>query len=468
MNAAIDVTPAQRIRALWLSTFALGVCFAVWVIFSIIGVELKKELGLSETEFGLLVATPVLTGSISRPLLGIWSEIIGAHRVYALLMLVVAGFTFALPFADSYALLLVFGLGLGLAGGSFAVGTVYISAWFPREKQGTALGLFGMGNAGAALTGLIAPQLLVFMDWHQVAQVYAALALATAILFFLCAQADPAARDHEGARKPLSLADRLAPLRNLQVWRFSLYYFLVFGGFVALASWLPRYYMGVYGVDLRMAGMLAASFGLPATLFRALGGVLADRYGARRMMYISFSVCMVGLFLLSYPNTHYVVEGISGPIAFTIAPTMAERAIVLFILGFVMAIGMAAVFKQIPTYYPQHVGAVGGVVGMVGGLGGFILPIAFGAMNDLVGIWSSCFMLLFVIALTSLLWMHFAILRMNRSRHPEIKSDTDLPEIMMALEAAERAGAAAQAAAEAAKAAAAAASAARSKRAGQA
>ncbi|MCK9538238.1 MFS transporter [Dokdonella sp.] len=452
MNAAIDVTPAQRSRALWLSTFSLGVCFAVWVIFSIIGVKLKDELGLSDTAFGLLVATPILTGSISRPLLGIWSEMIGAHRVYALLMLVVAGFTFALPYADSFPALLLAGLGLGLAGGSFAVGTVYVSAWYPRQRQGTALGLFGMGNAGAALTGLIAPQLLLFMDWRQVANVYGLLALATAVLFFLLAQADPLIRSRRPGARGTSLAERLAPLRNLQVWRFSLYYFLVFGGFVALASWLPRYYIGVYGVDLQTAGMLAASFGLPATLFRALGGALADRYGARRMMYISFSVCMVGLFLLSYPNTHYVVEGIQGPIAFTIAPTMIERAVVLLILGFVMALGMAAVFKHIPTYYPDHVGAVGGVVGMVGGLGGFVLPIAFGAMNDLVGIWSSCFMLLFVIALTSLLWMHFAILRINRQRHPEIKSETDLPEIMAAVvSAAERAQAAADAAGRAAR-----------------
>ncbi|MBS0440206.1 MAG: MFS transporter, partial [Proteobacteria bacterium] len=183
---------------------------------------------------------------------------------------------------------------------------------------------------------------------------------------------------------------------------------------------------------------------------RAVGGALADRYGARRMMYISFSVCMVGLFLLSYPATHYVIEGIRGPIAFTIAPTMLERAIVLFLLGVVMAFGMAAVFKHIPSYYPQHVGAVGGVVGMIGGLGGFFLPIAFGVMNDLVGIWSSCFMLLFAIALTNLLWMHFAILRMNRQLHPELAGETDLPEIMAVRDAALRAQVAAEAASRAA------------------
>ncbi len=457
------VTPARQQRALWLSTFAMGVCFAIWVIFSIIGVKLKQDLGLSDSQFGLLVATPILTGSISRPLLGIWTETLGGHRIYALLMLVVAGFTFALPYAaHSYEMLLLFGLGLGLAGGSFAVGIVYVSAWFPREKQGTALGLFGMGNAGTALTGFIAPQLLLIMEWQKVAQIYALAALVTAALLFLFAQPDPQLLQRRASgERPAPLAVRLAPLRNLQVWRFSTYYFLVFGGFVALASWLPRYYMGVYGVDLATAGMLAASFALPATLFRAVGGALADRFGARRMMYIAFSVCMVGLFLLSYPSTHYVIDGIRGPIAFTIAPTLVERAIVLCLLGMVMAFGMAAVFKHIPTYYPQHVGAVGGVVGMIGGLGGFVLPIAFGMMNDLVGIWSSCFMLLFAIALTNLLWMHFSILRMNRQRHPELGADTDLPEIMAAQEAARHAKAAADAAQQAAQAAAAAAEAAR-------
>ncbi len=465
MNAVPAVSNAQRARALWLTTFAFAVCFAVWVIFSILGVQLKEELGLSDTQFGLLVATPILSGSITRPILGIWAEMIGGNRVFAAAMLVVSGFTFALPWAHSYPVLLALGLGLGLAGGCFAVGVVYVSAWYPGEKQGTALGLFGIGNVGAAATSFGAPLLLAVMDWRQVANLYALVALATAVLFFLFAQVDPVTRSRASSGKRASLAERLAPLRNIQVWRFSLYYFLVFGGFVALASWLPRYYMGVYGVDLATAGMLATSFALPATLFRALGGVLSDRYGARKVMYLSFSVCMVGLFLLSYPATDYVIEGIRGPIAFTIAPTMLERAFVLFILGFVMSLGMAAVFKHIPTYYPHHVGAVGGVVGMIGGLGGFFLPIAFGLMNDLIGIWTSCFMLLFAIALSNLLWMHFAILRMDRMRHPELGTDTDLPEIMAAQQAARHAqaaaAAAAQAAAQAARAAAAVASVAR-------
>ncbi|HET8940689.1 MAG TPA: nitrate/nitrite transporter [Rudaea sp.] len=433
MNKIAEVTPAQRSRALWLSTLAFGVCFAVWVIYSIIGVELKKELGFSNTAFGLLVATPILTGSLSRLPLGIWTEMYGGRRVYTLLMLFVAACVFVLPFAHSYAMLLLVGLGLGMAGGSFAVGVVYVSAWYPKERQGTALGMFGMGNAGAALTSFGAPQLLAVMSWRHVADVYAATMLVMALIFWFGSRNEPSRRNRAaGTSNMTSLSERLQPLRNLQVWRFSLYYLLVFGGFVALTSWLPRYYMGAHHLDIRTAGILTASFALPAAVFRAFGGVLADRFGARTIMYVAFSVSITCLFLLSYPNTQYTIEGIHGPIQFTIAPGVVERTIVLFTLGFVMSLGMAAVFKYIPVYYPGHVGSVGGMVGMIGGLGGFFLPIAFGMMDDVTGIWTSCFMLLFGIAAVNLAWMHFAIRRMERKHFPQIKRETDLPEIMEA------------------------------------
>lgn len=428
MLDATPISPAQRQRALWLAIYALTVCVATWVIFAIVGLKLQGELALTNTQYGLLVAVPILTGSLSRLPLGIVAEIYGARRVMAVLMLVVAGFAFVLPVAKSYAVLLLLGLGLGLAGGAFAVGVVYVSAWFPPEKQGTALGLFGMGNVGTAVTSLAASWLLASMDWQSVVGVYAKVMLASAVLFYLCTQPEPSPKKTAHT----NWAGHLEPLRSFQVWSFSVYYFLVFGGFVALASWLPRFYIGVYEVDIRTAGLLAASFLIPATLFRSVGGYLSDRYGARRMMYISFSTCAVGLFFLSYPNTHYVVEGINGPIPFSIVPPMGVRAAVLAVMGMTMSLGMAAVFKHIPEYYPKHVGAVGGVVSMIGGLGGFVLPIAFGVMNDWVGIWTSCFMLMFFVAATNLLWMHFSILYMNRQRFPEIRKDKDLPELMRA------------------------------------
>ena len=425
-----DITSTQRQRALWFATIALATCVAVWLVFSIVGLKLQQQFALNGTQFGLLLATPVLTGSLTRLPLGIWAEIIGARNVMTIVMLTAAAFTFALPLASSFIVLLLLALGLGVAGGAFSVGVVYVSAWFPREQQGVALGTFGAGNVGSAITSLAAPVLLGFMDWQHVVWVYAAVMFIAALLFFVLTQPVPHS-DSLKVTRP-GFRERIAPLHDLLVWQFSIYYFLVFGGFVALASWLPRFYMGVYNVDITTAGQLAACFLIPATLLRSVGGALADRYGARRMMYIAFSVCVAGFFLLSYPNTHYVVEGIRGPIAFSIAPSTWVRAIVLFIVGTGMAFGMAAVFKQIPDYYPQHVGAVGGVVSMIGGLGGFFLPISFGAMNDLVGIWTSCFMLMFGIAVINLLWMHFAIHGLNLRRFPQMASDTDLPEIMKA------------------------------------
>jgi NNP family nitrate/nitrite transporter-like MFS transporter len=175
--------------------------------------------------------------------------------------------------------------------------------------------------------------------------------------------------------------------------------------------------------------MLGAAYSIPASLFRAYGGVLSDRYGARRVMYWTFSVSAVCAFLLSYPATDYIVHGITGPISFTLAIGFIPFTVLTFVLGFFMSLGKAAVYKHIPIYYPDHIGAVGGVVGLIGGLGGFVLPIAFGALNDLIGVWTSCFMLLFLLVATALTWMHFAILRMERRQVPALARPQDLPEL---------------------------------------
>jgi MFS transporter, NNP family, nitrate/nitrite transporter len=186
----------------------------------------------------------------------------------------------------------------------------------------------------------------------------------------------------------------LKPLKSIQVWRFSLYYFFVFGAFVALALWLPRYLIGVYGLDITTAGMLGAFYSVPASVFRIYGGVLSDKYGARRIMYWTLGVSVAVSFILSYPPTEYIVQGIRGPMTFRLETGLFAFTVLVFVLGFFMSLGKAAVYKHIPVYYPRHVGSVGGVVGLVGGLGGFVLPILFGLLNDLTGVWQSCFMAL--------------------------------------------------------------------------
>jgi MFS transporter, NNP family, nitrate/nitrite transporter len=420
----------EQNRALALSTTAFTVCFAVWTIFSIIGVRIKQDLGLNDTEFGLLAGTPILTGSLIRLILGIWTDQYGGRLVFPLVMIAAAVATALLTYADSYALFLLAALGVGIAGGSFAVGIAYVSRWYPKEKQGTALGIFGMGNVGAAVTKFAAPFVMVAFGWTAVAQIWAAALVVMAVIFLIFAKDDPHLRERRLAgRKPVPIAEQLRPLAKLQVWRFSLYYFFVFGAFVALALWLPHYYVGVYGLDIKAAGMLGAAYSLPASVFRAFGGVLADKYGARRVMYWTFTASVICTFLLSYPATDYVVHGIEGPIAFTIAIGFVPFTVLTFVLGFFMSLGKAAVYKHIPVYYPDRVGSVGGIVGLIGGLGGFVLPIAFGAMNDLIGVWTSCFMLLFVLVAIALIWMHFTIRHMERREHPDLAAARDLPEL---------------------------------------
>ncbi len=416
-------------RALWASTLAFTVCFAAWTIFSIIGVQLKRDLGLSDFQFGLLVGTPILTGSLIRLVLGIWADQHGGRIVFTGVMLAASAATFLLSYAYDYPTFLLAALGVGIAGGSFSVGIAYVARWYPKEQQGTALGIFGAGNVGAAVTKFLAPVVMVAFGWTMVAQLWALGLLVAAVLFYAVTKDDPdlAARRARGVQAE-SFAAMMAPLARLQVWRFSLYYFFVFGGFVALALWLPRYYVGVYGLDIVTAGMLGAAYSIPGSLFRVLGGTLSDRYGARRVMYWTFTGSVACTFLLSYPATHYVVRGIEGPIAFDVAIGFIPFMLLTMALGFFMSLGKAAVYKHIPVYYPGRVGAVGGVVGLIGGLGGFVLPIAFGAMNDLIGVWTSCFMLLFLTAAASLIWMHAAIRRMEQREFPALAGPKDLPE----------------------------------------
>ncbi len=411
---------ADQSRALALSTIAFTVCFAVWTIFSIIGVAIKSELGLTEFQFGLLVATPILTGSLTRLFLGVWTEKYGGRIVFSLQMLLAAIATWLLTFADTYIMYLVAALGIGLAGGSFIIGVAYVSRWYPAGKQGTALGIFGAGNVGAAVTKFVAPFVMVAYGWQGVANAWAAGLALMGVAFFLLAKDDPelVARRASGVKAP-ALAEQFAPLANLQVWRFSLYYFFVFGGFVALALWMPHYLIDVYGMDVKTAGMSAAAFSVSASLFRAYGGHLSDRFGARAVMYWTFGFSMLFLFMLSYPPTDYVIQGKNGPIAFSTQMAQWPFVATLFALGFFMSLGKAAVFKHIPVYYPNHVGAVGGLVGMIGGLGGFILPIAFGALLDVTGIYTSCFALLFAVVGVSLAWMHLSIRAMERAAQGE-------------------------------------------------
>ena len=389
------------------STLAFTVCFMVWMMFGVIGIPIKKMLNLNATEFGLLTATPVLTGSLIRVPLGIWTDRFGGRVVMALLMALTVPAIWLMSYATHYWHFLVIGLFVGLAGGSFSVGTPYVARWFPPQRQGMAMGIYGAGNSGSAVNKFVAPVILVAFGWTMVPQVYAAIMAGTVILFWLFSSSDPT----HLVSSDIKFRDQLKALKDPKVLKYCQYYSIVFGGYVALALWMVQYYIGEFGLNIRVAALLAACFSLPGGVLRAVGGWLSDKYGAHSVTWWVLWVSWICLFLLSYPQTDFTIATINGFETFHIGLNVYMFTGLMFILGVAWAFGKASVFKYIATDYPQNIGTISGIVGLAGGLGGFILPIMFGALVDLTGIRSSAFMLMYGVVWVSLIWMYWTEVR---------------------------------------------------------
>jgi NNP family nitrate/nitrite transporter-like MFS transporter len=390
------------------STTAFTVCFMVWMMFAVIGIPIKQNLGLNETQFGVLVALPVLTGSLIRLPLGMWTDRFGGRIVFFILMLSTIVPIWMISRATEFWHFLVTGLFVGVAGGSFTVGISYCARWFPRQRQGFAMGIFGMGNTGAAVTKLVAPTIVVAYGWTMVPQIYAVLMTVTAILFWFFTFTD---EEHASGAATVTVKEQLQVLKDPTVWRYSQYYSIVFGGYVALSLWMTKYYISEYGFDIQLAALLAAGFSIPGGVLRAIGGWFSDKYGAHFITWWVLWISLVCLFFLSYPQTEFTILTVSGPKTFHIGLGPTLFTIIMFTLGIAFAIGKASVFKYISDDYPHNIGVVSGVVGLAGGMGGFVLPIMFGALVDLTGVRSSAFMLMFGVVWVSLMWMYFTEVR---------------------------------------------------------
>jgi len=406
-TATPTAIPRQAWSVLVVSTLAFTVCFMVWMMFGVIGIPLKKTLGLSATEFGLLTATPVLTGSLIRVPLGIWTDRYGGRVVMALLMAATVPAIWLMSYATAYWHFLVIGLFVGLAGGSFSVGTPYVARWFPKARQGMAMGVYGAGNSGSAVNKFAAPALLAIGGWTLVPQVYAAIMLGTVIVFWLGSSSDP----KHLVPSNVKFSDQLKMLKDPKVLKYCQYYSIVFGGYVALALWMVQYYVGEFGLTIQTAALLAACFSLPGGVLRAVGGVLSDKFGAHHVTWWVLWVSWVCLFLLSYPQTDFTITTVNGPRTFHVGLNVYAFTALMLVLGVAFAFGKASVFKYIGDDYPTNIGTVSGIVGLAGGMGGFVLPILFGALMDLTGIRSSAFMLLYGVVWVSLIWMYWTEVR---------------------------------------------------------
>ncbi len=365
-------------RALFLATVAFGVSFAVWGLLSGLAPALKQQYHLTATQGSLMVAIPVLFGALGRLPMGLLADRYGAKPVLGGLLLVSALPAFALAWTAGYAGFLAWGFVLGLAGTTFAVGVAFVSPWYPKERQGFALGVFGMGNIGQSVAVFGGPVLLAQLGPRAPFLVFGALAVVWGVVVLTFGQKAPVSRPR------VSLGEALRPLRTEPLsWLFSLFYFVTFGGFVALGIYLPSLLKDIFQLTPADAGARAAGFVVLATVARPIGGWLSDRYGGARVLFWVFA----GLTLLA-PNLSWANMGVFTAAALGIA----------CLLG----LGNGAVFKLVPQYFPSQVGTVTGLVGAAGGLGGFFPPLVLGVLKDQLGSFTVGFLLLALTALICL------------------------------------------------------------------
>jgi len=379
--------------ALALSTTAFGMTFAVWGLVGALAPRFREMYQLSSVQTALLIAIPVTLGAIGRLPMGILADRFGGRLVFGLLLIFCVIPALGLSLTHSYGGLLVWALFIGLAGTSFSVGVAFTSRWFAADQQGTALGIYGMGNIGQSVAMFGAPALMsLTADWRIPFWVFGVATSLFGLVFFWLA------RDAPGRAQPKSFRAYLGILRREPLaWALSLLYFLTFGGFVALSIYLPTLLKDLFGLRPTDAGFRVAGFVVVATILRPVGGWLADRFGGGRVLLLVLSaIALTALGLTS-----------SQMVPFTIA-ALSTAAL--------LGTGNGAVFKLVPEYFPRETGTVTGLVGAAGGLGGFFPPLVLGVIFQRTGSYSLGFVFLSLFALLCLAVNYWIFVRQHDAR----------------------------------------------------
>ncbi len=361
MKASIERPAELPLKALAVNTGAFSLCFAAWVMFGPSARMIAQELHIDPAQAALLKSLPILTGSLMRIPIGILTDRLGARRVFTALAALAAVAAIGLALSSGWPQLLAGALAFGMIGTTFVPGVQSVASWTPASRQGYALGIFGVGNVGTALTAFGMPLLLESLGWRTTFCWYGAVLALTSLGYWLLMRDAPA----KGPAR--SQLDLLRPLADARTWRLGLYYMATFGAFVGAALLLSDIYIDAYGVSLRTAGLIATTFTLSASLARIWGGKFADRFGASTVLRISLAVSLVALALL-----------LAGPI-------LPITALLFFVAGVAMGIGCSATMRYVPEYFPASVGAVGGIVGALGGLGAFALPLIAASIKTSTG-----------------------------------------------------------------------------------
>jgi NNP family nitrate/nitrite transporter-like MFS transporter len=378
-----------------LATLAFAVAFTAWGLVSPLASQIQKDLGLDNTATSVLIAIPVLLGSLLRIPMGILTDRFGGRKMFTGLLLFTILPVAFMGTANSFWTYVLGGLFLGAAGSSFAVGVPFVNRWFSAEKKGFAIGIYGMGTGGTAIAAFSMPALVNALGGRQNAFWFYIIPIAIMALVFWVF-----ARDAEGLVKPESLGANLKLLKGERmVWILSLFYFLTFGGFVALANYLPKLLVDWFHIDKGDAGLRAAGFTIMAIIARPVGGWLADKVGGSTVLSVVFTVGPAGALALAW---------LAG------SPDMTVATILILTTAAGLGLGNGAVFKMVPQYFPKNTGFVTGIVGCAGGLGGFFPPLLLGVVKDATGTYALGFVLLAVVALTCLV----VVFSLRRTKTP--------------------------------------------------
>ncbi|MCC7211365.1 MAG: NarK/NasA family nitrate transporter [Candidatus Brocadia sp.] len=383
MNPTVQAQTGN-LKVLVLATIAFATCFAGWALFSPLAVYMKADFKLSSTSVGLLLATPVLLGSIARVPIGVLTDKFGGRRVFSVLLLFGFFPMFVASFAHSYGFLLVCGFFFGIIGTSFAIGIPQVSQWYPKEKQGLALGIYGVGNIGSAAATFGAPFLAESLGWNKVFMIYAIPLLTMAFVYWFFSADAPKPVNI----KPPTFRDKIKVYKSSNlIWIFCLFYFMTFGFFVTFSLWLPSYLRDFYKLTPVKAGSLTSIFVFATTFSRILGGYLGDRIPGRRIL-IVLSIAILGILIFLNMNV-----------------LLMTSLTIFYLMGVCLGIGNGVVFKLVAEYFPKDTGAVGGMVGAAGGLGGFFLPIMLGTLRDYTNNYSLGFIFVSLVCLMCLSFM---------------------------------------------------------------
>jgi NNP family nitrate/nitrite transporter-like MFS transporter len=364
--------------------------FMLWVLLGALGIYIAEEAGLNAGEKGLMVAVPVLSGSLLRIPLGILNDRVGGRRLgIAMLGFLYLPLTLGWLMGSRLPALLAIGLMLGVAGGSFAVALPLASRWYPPQRQGIVMGIAAAGNSGTVIANLAAPKLADAVGWHNV------LALAMVPLTIVLVIFIAMARDSARSATVPSLRQHLGILRAADLWWFCLLYSVTFGGYVGLSSFLPLFYRDQYGLSPVDAGLLTAAAAFVGSGIRPVGGYLADRTGGVRLLSVllaAIAVCYLGAAQV---------------------PDVATMGALLVVGMACFGMGNGAVFQLVPQRFAQQIGTATGMVGALGGVGGFLLPVLLGGVKQGTGGFAPGFLLLALAATTA-----FVVLRMLVAARP--------------------------------------------------